>query len=387
MLGALVAACGCAILFIVLPTNSFLSSRFIGSSVMIAFACAAALPALSKGGSGKPSPLEISWLGLLAVEVSLGLLLVWENGAMWGWREEVVIAAMFLLFGGYAIAFIPLQQLGKTHGPSHRLCGIAVGAIALATVAVIAALSINSATGGTNWLLIPTWWVLMAWIVAAGTSAMGFAPPRSFGRRLVSTIGIAAATIAGSVTIAVIHSDANEHNLVVLTTGSICAGLAGCAAVLSVIDVLVLGKTERHCALAFAAMLATTGLLGAWITASGNQADERSWSVRLFMASLVADGCLGLATVILYKVGRRNQLREWDVDGTEVRCPRCNKRSFFKIGTNPCAHCGIRVLVAFQDEKCPRCQHDLRNLTSDHPCPECGLMPERSAARYSLPEG
>lgn len=386
MLFSLVAAAGCAILFILVPANSTLAGQFIGTSIVIAVACGAALPALPKGENQRPSLEWLVGLAVLGIETGLGLLLIWTDGNFWGW-EERAIASMFLLFGGYAFAFVPLRHLGKTRGPMHRACEVAVGAISLATLGVIAAWALRPGTGFGGWQLIPTWWVMMAWIVVSGICAIGFTPPHSISRRTVAIVGIFGATIASAVMIVVIHNNSNTFGAPPLMVGSISAGLAGSAAVLSLVGSVTLGTHDRRCALGLAAMLVVSGVLAAWLSALDTTSRRDDWIPRLFFASLIADGCLGLAALILYRVGRRGFLREWELDGTDVRCPRCGKKGFFKIGSHPCGHCGLRVLMAFEDDQCPRCRHDLRSLPSGHPCPECGLMPERSASNYLAAAG
>lgn len=380
MIVALVAACACAILFVILPGSWDRAARFIGTSALIAAACAAALPALPRSDAHAMRIAEWSWLGLILVEVALIEGMIWTDGHFFGYDEQA-IASIFFLAGTYALAFVPLRHLGKTPDALTRPARLAVGAFTGST-AVILAIWFSDGLGSRAYILIPTWWTLVGWTILCAACAAGLAEPRSLMRRAIAVVGIASSTTAAAITIAVMHSSISETPTVLLAIGGFTAGIAGSCAVLALIDVLDLSLMNRRLALALAACALCTGALAGCVAVLDSQYTRPEWAQRFFTAFLIADGCLGLTLIILHRIGRRATTHDWQIRGADILCPRCGKRSHFATGIHPCSHCAFQVLLAFRDDCCARCRHDLRALPEGSPCPECGTRPERSAADY-----
>ena len=380
MIVALVAACACAIVFVILPAGWDRAARFIGTSASIAAACALALPALPKSDSHAIRWTGTVWLGMLVAEVVIILTTIWTDGNCFGFGEPVMATA-FLLPGTYAFCFTPLRHLGKTPDPFTLTARLAVFAFAGSTLTILA-VWFAQGTGSRGYLLFPTWWVLMAWTVIAAACLVSYSPPKLFMRRAIGTVGIAATTLTAAIGITMIHSAPSFDEKSMLFAAGLTGGLAGACAVLGLVDVLNLSRLQRGLALALAAGAACTGGVAAWMATVDDPGSPQDWSMRIFAACLIADGCLGLTLAILFRLGRKAASREWAIDGADIYCPRCGKRSHFTTGIHPCPTCAFQVLVAFRDERCAKCRHELCALAPGHPCPECGTVPEHSATHY-----
>lgn len=382
MLGALFVACATAVATILFSIDSNVAGPCIASSFMIAVACAAMLPMMPRRDEFRFRISGIVWIVAMSTDALLGIFLIWEDFLSLRVSDfECTAAAMFILFAGTCVVIVPLRHMEATNGPVRRVAMFSSIAIGLVTLSMVAVMLVNSVTRIGSLQVdegIGYWAALMGASVTIGAASCGLIPGVATWRRVISWIGIVAAVLVAGGWMQIIRANPPMTDPI-YSWEFLGAGVCGGVAIYSVGRVLQLGRLEGALIPYIAFLTVVSGVLASRAVVIQN-AD--SWVARSLFATLLIEGCLALTVIILYRIGRKATLRDWQISGAEVACPRCGKRGHFGIGEHACKECSCRILLAFRDTKCPKCHHDVQQLQPGRPCPECGVQPERSAGNY-----
>ncbi len=383
MLGALLVACASAMVSIFSWVGSDLPARFTGTTSLIAVACAIVLPVLPRDETYRFTLSGLVWIGIVGYQTTIGMILIWaELFPSSIVCEEALGFAIGVLPFSFATILIPLKQIERSKGSHHRASVVAVSILGLITVVIEAALLANGfVTGSFQDLgeIMLVWMILMGGGIVGSACAAGLFGTLRLWRRCAAIAGLLFTVVAVGYWIAAIYSNVAPipH---IISYAFVASGFAVALGVITIGGVLPLGRAERRLAPVLAALTAIVGLIAADFAKNGA---VDPWTRQLLSATVILDFCVGLAIVILYRIGRKSAGRLWSISGADLACPRCGKRSTFATGEHPCPQCGFHVLIAFRDERCARCKHDVRHLPSGNPCPECGLAVENTASSYT----
>lgn len=357
-------------------------SRLFATSMVIAGWCALTFPALPRDDMHRPRVRSVVWFLMVSLQVTIGLLIIWVDLVQPSFvPDEAVGFSIAILPFAFAATFFPLMQLERPRGPHHPAPLIAVGLFGIVTVGTECALLFNAFVlfGGTvTDKLLQSWAVLMWASAVISACVYAIAAGGRQWRVTVAVIGITTTVLAAGVWIELVYSNFTPARPLV-PFALTASGIATAIGMLGMGIVVPLNRPARGLVPVFALL---TALLGVFLSGAIERTNRMGLYQQLLFGTAVLDGCVGLAIVILFQVGRRSVATNWEVLGAEVNCPRCGKRSTFATGSNPCPQCGFRVVIAFRDERCARCKHDVHLLPAGTPCPECGLAIENSVATY-----
>jgi len=391
MFGSLFVACGTAILSVIfLDRSSEIPWILVGTSMVIAVACALLLPVIPRG---ETQPIFLSgkvWIGVIAVVSLCALVLIWGNYLSIGFTMNQSIAfTVLIVLVEFGLVILPLKQLERA--PS------AITPVALLTTTLLAitvvcfsvsflALGWSRASPGLIEQLLGAWLTATCASIALSCCAYGLLRGARLWRRIVAIVGATATVVAVGCWLQLIFSPiSTPFATYILSWAFMLSSIAAASAILSSGNALALGKIESRLVPWIAVLTIVVGWLAAHVTSNSNSQTTLEWDTRLLNASAILGACLGLTVILLHRTSQRSATKSWKVVGAEVNCPRCGKKSTFSSGRNPCRSCGFEVLLAFRDAKCARCHYDVRVVRADDPapaCPECGLAIERSADNY-----
>lgn len=384
MLGFLTVAGLLGVASVFSPTD--FGGRMVGSSCVVALACALFLPVLPRREGYALLLSGKVWMVVVVLIALGGLALIWNDTIGRPMREETIAMSQVLLALGMFAAITPLKVLEHSVGKFRPVCKASLLITGGVTGLCIGALLFSNFAGGFSGNrigeLFSEWLVLVVGGIAGVACAAGWIGRRQGTRGIVPIVGIVViiACIASWQEV-IFHSWAGGVPPLGLKYALLLTGLSVAIAIHSIAVPMPLGRIERRLIPYIAIGAALMGVL-AFLLAR----DVDDWNVNFYYGRILAavgivEACLVLTLGVLWQLGRR-AVRPWTVSGAEVTCPRCGKRSNFAIGESPCSTCGFRVLIAFRDVCCAKCKHDVRTLEPGHPCPECGHEVERSSERY-----
>ena len=380
----LAAVGGVGSLFI--PTS--FGVRMVFTSAIIAVASALFIPVLPKREGYAVLLSGRVWMTIVTLIALGGIALAWNDLIGRPFDEEVIIISQTLLFLGMFAAIIPLKLLEHS---AVRLRSVALGSVLFtggSTLVIIGALFSSNLSGGisSNFRgnLFGEWAVLVLGGIAAAACFAGWVAGAKGLRGILPIAGIVATVICAAFwQPIVLDATINQAVPAAFSYPLLSTGISVGLALYSLGTALALGRIERRLLPVIALLAMVMGGIASAMTTAPKTTQWLSIDQlgRMLAAVSIVEGCLALAVVVLWQLGRRAS-RPWVITGAEITCPRCGKRSTFETGESPCKTCGFRVLIAFRDANCARCQHDVRTLEMGHPCPECGLDVERSCESY-----
>lgn len=391
MFGSLFVACGTAIISIIFLSQSIeIPWMLAGTSMIIAIACALLLPVIPRGDT---QPIFLGgkvWIGVIAFESLLMLVMLWADYFNVGfWIFQPIAFTVMIVIVGFGLIILPLKQLERAPSAITPVALLATTLLAITAVcfsATFLALGWSRGSSGLIEQLLGAWLTATCASIALSCCASGLLRGARLWRRIVAIAGAAATIIAVGCWLQFIFSSFSSASISnTLFWAFMLSGIAAASAILSIGNALALDKIESRFIPCIAALTIAVGWLAAHAASNSNSQNRLDWNTRLLIASAILDACLGLTVILLHRTTQRSATKSWVVVGAEVNCPRCGKKSTFSSGRTPCRSCGFEVLLAFRDAKCARCHHDVRVVRTEDPapaCPECGLAIERSADNY-----
>jgi len=384
MLLSLFAAGALMVALLLFDAQGDLLAKAVGSCVIIVVGCGLLLPTLPRSDEIALTPLCIATAVVIGLLAALGLTLIWAPSTIL--REDAVVALMFLIGMTFPALIVPLRHAGS---PILRTRRMAWGALLLIGVAACGPAAVV-ATAALQWTgrtaldhAMGMWAVLTGSACCLAACACGVTPSRSRFVRIACALGIVIVCAAALQWTLIVLQD-RFNDIWELQVAFPLSFTAGSLAVLGATAALPLGIIERRLVPAIIALLLVAGGLSCWTVNGQSHAGSNFLPERLLTADLMIALCLAIAVGVIYRVGAKRISKSATIESTEILCPRCGKRSRFVPGGDSCKHCGLRILIAFNDVRCPLCRHDVSHLEGSATCPECGTLVDRSAVRYLL---
>jgi len=384
MLLSLFAAGVLIAVLLLFDSQGQLLGQGVGTCAIIIVGCGLLLPTLPRSDEIALTPVGIASAMAIAVLSALGMTLIWVPTNFL--REDGVVALMFLIGMTFPALLVPLRHVASPHAKTRRLAWgtlLLIGGSACGPAVVVGAAALQWTSRTSLDRSMGMWIVLTGSACGLAACACGVAPSRSRFVRIPCALGLVLVCAAAlQWTLIVLQDRFNDAWELQLALPLLFA--AGSLAVLGAATALPLGIVERRLIPAIIALLLVAGGLSFWAADGQSHVSSNFLPERLLTADLMIAVCLAIAVGVIYRVGAKRSSKSATIESTEVLCPRCGKRSRFASGSDSCKHCGLRVLIAFNDVRCPRCRHDVSHLEGNSTCPECGTLVDRSAVRYLL---
>jgi hypothetical protein len=348
-------------------------TEVVGQTVgmLVLLAVCTALLLWSTRGLADPKSRAAALLAtlLITIEFLLGLVAIWDQGRLIGFRSETLVEIMFILLGTGLPACLCLRII---HQPQAAVAS--VGGIILCSLVLLFwlfCLHVDSWEWwlGTNSLLgIGTLAVLC--LVGVGTDGWHW-----------RWIGVVCAGAAYAIVVWQL-SHGLDHSIAV--TMLICASAVTAHANVALRCPLKPGqKWIAYGGLAAMAATAVFVTLIAFEEQSGSSGSSvvngPSLYERLASASAILAACATLALVILWRINQKTTQGSRPIAGAldvamlqvALICPVCQRKQTLGKSGAACPGCGLRMKIILEEPRCQSCGYSLLMITSGR-CPECG---------------
>lgn len=395
MLAALLACALAGIAVVFLPSATG-AGRLSGSAAVLVLACALLMPLSGPAETQRPSMSAVAWLGLVLGAAALAFVNIWSLAPL-GTASELASTLLWAWCGfGLPVGLLLLATLRKAAGnsgvrhPATVTCAVIGGSISfIGTLTLVvldaletaAARDISFASG-----------IFVITLGATVTGAANLAPfrdppqtgPRAVMARRIGALGFTCTLVAVSLACALLefHQHPLRHTAAMRQLAErlqpacvAIAGLAVSAGIWSPVSALGFrGWAAWLAPIATTVTLAITVLLTIVTIDAGMLGTGPDLLPRTCVALAIVDASALVTVALLSRFRRPEAVTEdfvREVQGIELRCPRCTTPRFATLGESACRTCGLAVLLAVRDDTCPGCGYDLRHAQAGA-CPECG---------------
>ena len=382
MLVAIALSAIIAIAAIFLQSSS--SWRLLATSVVVTFASATMLPAISNERGTRLDALAWTWVSYVGVAALLVISLVWADGFFIGGPFEEATWNWFLTgIPALGIAIPALKRRRRADRSLSLAESIAIfGASGVFAASMLIALPNRFGFGAFAVTIIFLPIVACAACAAIGLrtiAARTFDAPTAATRaeRIVAQLGLGSASFAAIAGVLLLVEQHRSGLLIRQISWepytlaiTLCGGVASAAAsnnLLGLSRASGIFRWLRH--VASAALIALSIVISAAVLMpdSGRFLEQLVWSL------VIVAGSSLLAGLVAMRVTRAKPIGVGAIDRVSWRCPRCETTATIPLGDHACARCGLAVVLSLRDDRCPSCAYDLRALpASTKCCPECG---------------
>ena len=360
------------------------SWRLLATSVVVTFASATMLPAISNERGTRLDALAWTWVSYVGVAALLVISLVWTDGFFIGGPFEEATWNWFLT--GIPALGIAIPAL-KRRRRADRSLSLAESIAIFGASGVFAASMLIALPNRFGFDAFAVTIIFLPIVACAACAAIGLRTmaARSFdaptaatrAERIVAQLGLGSASFAAIAGVLLLVEQHRSGLLIRQISWepytlaiTLCGGVASAAAsnnLLGLSRASGIFRWLRH--VASAALIALSIVISAAVLMpdSGRFLEQLVWSL------VIVAGSSLLAGLVAMRVTRAKPIGVGAIDRVSWRCPRCETTATIPLGDHACARCGLAVVLSLRDDRCPSCAYDLRALpASTKCCPECG---------------